>query len=484
MASRVPDDLERALLEELLRREEARIHLKNFAPFVTEGEHVPAPHQQILCDALDKAVRGQTKRLIIAAPPAHAKSVYTSIYFPAFWLGNRPTDKIIAASHTQPFAEDMGRKVRNLVNNPLYHTLFEGVNIKPDQRAAARWETTEGGTYFTTGVGGSVVGRRANLILIDDPYKSKQVAYSAAERKKISEWYFTDVVPRLLPNGVIVIIATRWHEDDLTGEVLKKSERGEIEPFELISFPALCEDPENDPLKRRYGEALWPEMYPVSKLIEIKGGMTADGNMDEWNALYQQRPRPAESGEVKSDWFTYYNHLPDPKEEPLLRIVSWDTAGTATERSDFTVGIAAALGLKSRKFYLLDMYRKQAEFHTLMSEIPRFNRMHMADAVLIENKGTGTSLIQVLRNSGQNIIAIQPQKQGSKEFRFEMAVPALEAGRVLLPKGKPWVSTFLEELMTFPGSKNDDIVDAFSQLINHYGARSGPARRLRPLTSY
>jgi predicted phage terminase large subunit-like protein len=476
------EDLSTGLLRELLRREEARIHMRDFAPFVTEGEHVPAPHQQILCDALDRAVRGGVKRLIIAAPPAHAKSVYTSIYFPAFWLGNKPRDKIIAASHTQPFAEDIGRKVRNLVNNPLYTTLFEGVHIKPDQRAAARWETTEGGTYFTTGVGGSVVGRRADLILIDDPYKSKQVAYSAAERKKISEWYFTDVVPRLLPNGVIVIIATRWHEDDLTGEVLKKSARGEIEPFELISLPALCEDPENDPLNRKYGEALWPEMYPVSKLIEIKGGMTADSNLDEWNALYQQRPRPAESGEVKHEWFTYYTHL--PTDEPLLRVVSWDTAGTSNERSDFTVGIACAFSLKTRKFYLIDMYRRQAEFHTLMQEIPRFNRNHMADAVLVENKGTGTSLIQVLRNSGQNIIPVAPQKQGSKEFRFELAVPALEAGRVQLPKGKAWVASFLEEIMTFPGGKHDDIVDAFSQLINHYGTRTGPRRQLRPLTSY
>lgn len=476
------EDLDTKLLRELLRREEARIHMRDFAPFVTEGEHVPAPHQQILCDALDAAVRGQKKRLIIAAPPAHAKSVYTSIYFPAFWLGNKPADKIIAASHTQPFAEDIGRKVRNLINSDLYHTLFEGVAIAPDQRAAARWETTEGGTYFTTGVGGSVVGRRANLILIDDPYKSKQVAYSAAERKKISEWFFIDVVPRLLPDGVIVIIATRWHEDDLTGQVLKKSQRGEIEPFELISFPALCEETETDPLGRKYGEALWPDMYPVSKLIEIKGGMVDEGNLDEWNALYQQRPRPAETGEVKHEWFQYYDRL--PTDEPLLRIVSWDTAGTSTERSDFTVGIAAALSLKTRKFYLLDLYRGQKEFHTLMQEIPRFNHFNMANAVLIENKGTGTSLIQVLRNSGQNIIPIAPQKQGSKEFRFELAVPALESGRVLLPKGKPWIPTFLEEILTFPGCKHDDIVDAFSQLINHYGPRTSPRRQLRPLTSY
>lgn len=470
-----------ALLRELLRREEAKIHMRDFVPFVTEGEHVPAPHHRIICDALDRAVRGQAKRLIIAAPPAHAKSVYTSHNFPAFWLGNHPRDKIIAASHTQPFAEDVGRKVRNLVYNPLYTQLFEGVTIAPDQRASARWETTEGGTYFSTGVGGSVVGRRANLILIDDPYKSKLVAYSAAERKKISEWYFTDVVPRLLPNGVIVIISTRWHEDDLTGQILKMSDRGEIEKFELISFPAICEDPENDPLGRKYGEALWPDQYPVPKLNEIKGGMMQDGIADEWNALYQQRPRPAETGEIKSDWFEMYDVL--PQDEPLLYVTSWDTAGTATERSDYTVGISAAYSLKSRRFYLMDMYRRQSEFHTLMADVPAFNRKAMAQAVLIENKGTGTSLIQVLRNSGQNIIAVAPQKLGSKEFRFELAVPALEAGRVLLPKGKAWVPQFLEELLTFPGGVHDDIVDAFSQLINHYGQR-GTRRGMRPLVSY
>ena len=468
------------LIRELLRREEAKIHMENFVPFVSENIHIPAPHHLILCRALDAALRGNKKRLLVAMPPAHAKSVYSSIYFPAFWLGNKPTDKIIAASHTQPFAAEMGAKVRNLIHNELFHKLFE-MEISPDTRAKDRWDTTAGGEYYATGVGGTVVGRRANLILVDDPYKSKQVAYSATERRKISEWFFVDVVPRLLPGGVIVIIATRWHEDDLTGEVLKKSERGEIEPFELISLPAICEDPELEIEKllgRNYGEALWPEMYPVDKLVEVRGGMSADGAMDEWNALYQQHPRPAETGEVKSDWFGHYDTL--PTDEPLLNIVSWDTAGTATERSDFTVGLAASLGLKSNKFYLKGMFRKQLEFHNLMREVPRFNSLMQAHAVLIENKGTGTSLIQVLRTSGQNIIAIAPQKIGDKQMRFELAVPALEAGRVLLPKRADWVPTFLEEMLTFPTGVHDDIPDAFSQLINHYSGRSS-RRRMRPL---
>lgn len=471
---------EAALIQELLRREEAKLHMEHFVPYVTEGIHTPFPHHRILCRALDACLRGHKKRLIVAMPPAHAKSVYSSINFPAFWLGNKPTDKIIAASHTQPFAAEMGGKVRNLVNNEMYRRLFE-IQISPDTRAKDRWDTTAGGEYYTTGVGGTVVGRRANLILVDDPYKSKLVAYSATERRKISEWFFVDVVPRLLPGGVIVIIATRWHEDDLTGEVLKKSARGEIEPFELISLPALCEDPMleiEQQLGRQYGEALWPEQYPVDKLEEVKGGMAKEGNLDEWNALYQQKPRPAETGEVKSEWFGHYDRL--PTDEPLLNIVSWDTAGTANERSDFTVGLAAALGLKSRKFYLKGMYRKQAEFHTLMREVPRFNREMEAHAVLIENKGTGTSLIQVLRITEQNIIPIAPQKIGDKQMRFELAIPALEARRVLLPKRGDWVPIFLEEMLTFPTAPHDDIPDAFSQMINHYADR-GTRRGMRPL---
>jgi predicted phage terminase large subunit-like protein len=472
------------LLKELLRREEAKIHMADFVPYVTQGDHTPAPHHRIICNALDRVVRGQCKRLIIAAPPAHAKSVYSSHNFPAFWLGSYPTDKIIAVSHTQPFAEDIGRRVRNLVQNPLYGQLFDGVTIDPASRAAARWDTTAGGSYFTTGVGGSVVGRRANLILIDDPYKSKQVAYSPAERKKISEWYFTDVVPRLLPNGAIVIIATRWHEEDLTGEILRKSKLGEIEPFELISLTAVCEDPKDDPIGREYGEALWPSQYPVPKLMEIKGGLTdSTGNLDEWNALYQQRPKPAESGEVKISWFEKHDNERLPDDQQYLSIVSWDTAGTATERSDFTVGLACKLGLKDRKFYITDMYRKRSEFHVLMREVPAFNAKHEAQAILVENKGTGTSLLQVLRTSGQNIIPVAPQKQGSKENRFELAIPALEARRVSLPRHASWVGEFQEELLTFPGGHHDDIVDSFSQMINHYAGRA-TSRGMRALKGY
>jgi predicted phage terminase large subunit-like protein len=466
---------EEDLLNELQRREEAKIHMRNFVPYVTEGMHMPAPHHRIICDALDRAVRGKVQRLIIAAPPAHAKSVYTSHNFPAFWLGNHPKDKIIAASHTQPFAAEIGGKVRSLVGNPLYKQLFE-LEVSADTRAKDRWDTTAGGEYYTTGVNGTVVGRRANLILIDDPYKSKQLAYSPGERKKISDWYFTDVEPRLLPGGVVIVIATRWHEDDLSGELLKKSEKGDIEPFELISLPAICEDPENDPMGRAYGEALWPSQYPLERLRKLESGMP---DPDEWNALFQQKPKPSATGEIKSEWFGKFDKLPN--DEPYLRIVSWDTAGTTNERSDYTVGLAISIGLKSRHFFITDMYREKREFHNLMRDIPAFNNKgEPAHAVLIENKGTGTSLIQVLRNAGQNIIPIAPQKLGDKEFRFELAVPAMEGGRVHIPRKAPWTAQFLEEILTFPGGQHDDVVDAFSQAINHYGSR-GRRRGLAPL---
>jgi predicted phage terminase large subunit-like protein len=220
-------------------------------------------------------------------------------------------------------------------------------------------------------------------------------------------------------------------------------------------------------------------MYPLSKLADIKGGMTSEGILDEWEALYQQRPKPAETGEVKSEWFEYYTRLPD--DQQYMNIVSWDTAGTVSERADYTVGLAAALGMKDRKFYLKGMYRKQAEFHTLMRDVPHFNAIHEAHAVLIESKGTGTSLIQVLKiASGQNIIAIAPQRIGDKQTRFELAVPALEAKRVLLPRNADWVPRFLEEMLTFPGAAHDDIPDAFSQLINQYTDR-GVRRSTRPL---
>ena len=239
---------------------------------------------------------------------------------------------------------------------------------------------------------------------------------------------------------------------------------------------------------RRRG-LLWVAVSPRGQvvgfaLMEIKGGlMCSTGNLDEWNALYQQRPKPAESGEVSASWFERHENNKLSQDQQYLSIVSWDTAGTANERSDYTVGLACKMGLKDRKFYITDMYREKKEFHALMREIPAFNAKHEAQAILLENKGTGTSLIQVLRTSGQNIIPVQPQKQGSKEFRFELAIPALEAKRVSLPRGAAWVSTFEEELLTFPGSNHDDIVDAFSQLVNHYAQR-GTSRGMRALKGY
>lgn len=492
------------LLHELKARQEAATSLAGFARYALELE--PARHHRILCSALDSAIMYRKNsdelvrcqqaleryadihshaapdsdpmwaqleqaqkgvapfddRIIICAPPAHAKSTYTSHLFPAYWLGHFPKDQIIAASHTADFATEIGRKVRNLVDSPRYGNVFNGLKIAEDSRAGDRWETNQGGKYVSVSVGGSVVGRRANLILIDDPYKSKEVAYRPSDRKRVSEWFFTDVIPRLLPGGVIILIQTRWHVEDLAGELLEKCERKEVEPYKLISFEAVCENPESDPLGREYGQALWPGFYPVDRLNTIKSGM----DLMEWEALYQQKPRGLETGAVKTEWFKTYQTLP---EDQYLYFTSWDTAGTPNEKADYSVGLAFAMNRK-REFYLLDMYRKQASFDELMTDVPNFGFRNKTTTWLIENRGTGSSLIQVLRGRGVNIIPIQPQRLGSKEFRFELAVPIMEAGRVYIPsKNKaPWVSVFLHEILTFPGAYKD-IADAFSQGLNHYG---------------
>lgn len=288
--------------QEILSRRAAR---KNLLPFIeyTKPDYTPAPHHRLICEALEAIERGETDRLAIFCPPRHGKSEIASRRFPAWYIGRNPTRQIICASYSAELATDFGRDVRNIVGSKEFGALFP-VSLSADSQAADRWHTSDGGMYVAAGIGGSLTGRGAHAALIDDPVKDQQDADSETIRERTWNWYVSVLRTRLMPQGAIVLIQTRWNDDDLAGRILNSKEAAR---WHVIELPALKD-----------GQALWPESYPVEELESIRA-------LDErkFSALYQQQPQPDEGTYFKREWFPFVK--PD------------EAAGHAYSTGDFAV---------------------------------------------------------------------------------------------------------------------------------------------------
>lgn len=490
---------------EYVRRTEARKSLAKYVPFTLELE--PALHHQVICEKLDSVLDGilnpekpgRIKRLIIAAPPGHAKSTYTSYAFAAYAAARMPRgSSIIACAHTQDFADSWGRKVRNLCDTPAHKKLFPEGCPKSDDRSAKRWSTVGGVSYQAAGVGGTITGLRADILLCDDLLKGIADANSKTRREFIRDWYLSDAKTRLKPDGAIIIIATRWHEDDLTGELLRMMEEGTGESWEYLRMPALCDRPETDPTGRKMGEALWPAWLDEARLLALKN----DGrSLRDWECLYQQNPVPAEGNVIKRTWIRREQlRTESPEFRALLQqsmlVISIDTANAATDRSDPSCAGTFMITPATKEYRLLDIYLEKRELPDLrrdMIDLARaVHRMFgMPPTLLIENKASGQSLKSFLdRDLPYSIILTEPKKIGDKEERFERCTPIIEAQRLIIPteknqpaaiispnlpqgsNGKMWVADYIEELAMFPGARNDDQVDVTSQCLNWYESRN------------
>lgn len=234
---------------------------------------------------------------MVFMPPRHGKSEKASKRFPSWYLGRNPKHQIIAASYNSDLATDFGREVKGIISSPEFGDVFQGVGLKADSRASDRMNTSQGGAYFAVGVGTATTGRGAHLGLIDDPLKDREEADSQTQRDKVWNWYRSTFYTRLMPGGAIVLIQTRWHEDDLAGRLLEQD--GRVEDggqWTVLELPAIDEA----------GEALWPEWYPVETLRRIEGTV----GPREWSALFQQRPQPDEGTYFQREWFTEWTTLP------------------------------------------------------------------------------------------------------------------------------------------------------------------------------
>jgi predicted phage terminase large subunit-like protein len=275
---------------ELLRRREARRDLIAFSRY-TLPTYEEAGHHRMIADRLEAVERGDIKRLMIFMPPRHGKSELASRRFPAWYLGRNPKAEVIAASYNSDLAADFGRDVRGIVNSEEYRRLFP-VELRQDSKAADRWHTSEGGAYRAAGVGTAMTGRGADLLLIDDPVKDREEADSELRRERVWDWYRSTAYTRLSPNGRVVVIQTRWHEDDLSGRLLEAM----ADDWEVLSLPAVLST----------GEALWPERFPLDRLDAIKRTV----GPREWSALFMQRPQPDEGTFFQRQWFGEWSELP------------------------------------------------------------------------------------------------------------------------------------------------------------------------------
>jgi predicted phage terminase large subunit-like protein len=404
---------------------------------------------------------------MVFLPPRHGKSEFISRYSTAWILGKFPDTRIILTSYEADFAASWGRKSRDLLEE-FGPSLF-GVEVSSKSSAANRWdiEGHEGG-MVTAGVNGPITGKGADIGIIDDPVKNDQEAMSATYQERTYEWYKSTFRTRLHKGGAIILIMTRWHENDLAGKLLAAQEE-DGEKWDVVSLTAIAE--EGDALGREPGEPLCPELFTLEALENIKKAVGAFW----WAALYQQRPSPAEGGILKRNWWKYYRQAPEKFEEVIQ---SWDMSFKDFNTSDYVVG--QVWGRKGADKYLLDQVRARLDFPATVQAVRNLtSKWPQARAKLVEDKANGTAVIATLKNEISGLIPVNPE--GGKIVRAQAVSPDIEAGNVYLPDPTiaPWIHDFVEECAAFPNGAHDDQVDAMSQALHRLTKRKhiGPVHK-------
>ena len=390
------------------------------------------------------------RHLILSVPPRHGKSEQVTIRLPAYLLERWPAMKIIMAAYNSRLVAKFSRKCKRIA--------AARIALSTDKNAVDEWETPQEGGVRAAGVGGGVTGTGGHLIVIDDPVKSREEANSATYREKVWDWFCDDLYTRLEPGGVIILIQTRWHSDDLVGRIIRSDFAAD---FEVVNLPAEAEF--DDPLGREVGEPLCPDRFTVEALARLR---TVLGR--SYNALYQGHPTASEGDIVQMSWFRRYTRIPARAE--IKRIVqSWDTASKVGVKNDYSV-CGTWADMANGDSYLLDVFRKRLEYPGLKAAFLEQTRKHNPDIVLIEDKGHGTALLQEARNlPGHNVVAIEPE--GDKVTRMSVESSAIEGGRVWLPEPAPngphcpWLFDFEQECQSFPLVAHDDQVDMASQYL-------------------
>jgi predicted phage terminase large subunit-like protein len=434
---------------------------RSFYELTPDTQFYPAEYLELMAKHLQDCAEGRTKRLIINLPPRHLKSHCASTAFVAWYLGHYPARHIICASYGQEVADKFARDCRRLMQQAWYQRVFK--TRLSDRTAVADFMTTDLGTRMATSVGGVLTGRGADLIIIDDPMKPDE-ALSETRRDTVNAWYDTTLMSRLnhKEDGVIIIVMQRLHQNDLVGHVL------EHEDWTVLSFPAIAEKDElwefDTPLgrrrfSRRKGEPLHAARESLVTLARLRRQMGEYA----FESQYQQNPLPLGGAVVKTGWLKYYAPGEQPAQFQAI-LQSWDTANKSEDIHDYSV--CTTWGLVEDKLYLLDVFREHLDYPALRRAVKAHAERWRADIVLIEDKASGTQLIQDLQEDAvYGVTAYKPPPGSDKLMRLMPQTPMFESGRVLLPAEAPWLSEYVKELTGFPGTRYDDQVDSTTQAL-------------------
>lgn len=431
---------------EIRARQAARTHLIDFAAYTKRNYEIARPHR-VIAEQLERVERGEVDRLMLMVAPRHGKSELASRRYPALSLGRNPTQDFVSISATAELASDFGRDVRNLIGSHEYQALFD-TKLAEDSAARGKWHTDAGGIYYSIGIGGSLLGRGAHKMLIDDPFASMEDAQSETQRKKVWDWYNGTAYNRLMPGGAIIIIGHRLHEDDLQGRLLAQQASGG-DRWEVVELPAISPS----------GEALWPERYPIAALERIKANTYAR----YWSALYQQNPQPEDGTFFQREWFPEWQEADPalPHWRPKhLNIYGTSDYAVTDEGGDYTVHRIWGVDHQDN-LYRLAGWRGQTSADVWIEEkinlIAKWKPFAWFGEAGVIQKAVEPMLIRRMRERKtfcrmEWIPSIHDKATRARGFQARAAM-----GKVRFEPGAD-----IGEFLSFPAGKHDDEIDVAS----------------------
>lgn len=449
-----------------LLRSDFRFFLRKAFQTLNPGQTFkPNWHHDVVAWELMEVMGGRCLRLNINMPPRYLKSLMVSVAFPAFVLGHNPAVRFICVSYSQELANKLSRDCRTLIQSPWYRRAFPGTMLSSERNTEHDFKTTAHGGRFATSVGGTLTGMGADIIILDDILKAQDGASERACQEAIA-WYSGSAVTRLndKQTGAIINVAQRLNPDDPSGCFIAMG------GWKSLVLPAIARERETFPLiggsvhERKVGELLHPEQEPAEVLEHLRRDL---GSRD-FEAQYQQDPLPLDGEILKWDWFRIYEPIAFGGGVPCEVVQSWDTANAGNSDNDWSV--CTTWNVVGSCYYLIDVFRGRLLYPDLKRKIAELKKLYSCDCVLIENKGSGQSLIQDLPEIGVFPIAINPV--GDKVERLAASTVPVESGRVFLPREAPWLSAFKAELLRFPRGRYDDQVDSLSQFLAYMRERA------------